>query len=84
MEEPRTATEWLKILQRQEILHRKDLGNWKNAVEVATGLLQQTENTMSAFNKRFEADTNRKLLMYFLQEKKLEPGKEEFSKKLEF
>ena len=50
-DKPSTSSDWLDILQKQEILHNQDLANWKTAVEAAARLLHQTENSMGRLNQ---------------------------------
>ena len=45
-DDPSTSSDWLDILHKQEIVHSHDLNGWREAVETAAKLLQQTENSM--------------------------------------
>jgi len=69
--EPKTTDDWLRLLQRQEAMHNRDLKNWQEAVRAASSLLHQTENAMSTFSKGFQAETNRKLLKHLIQDQEL-------------
>jgi len=66
-DKPSTSSDWLDILQKQEILHNQDLANWKTAVEAAARLLHQTENSMGRLNQAFTQESNRRLLKELLK-----------------
>ena len=66
-EQPSTSSDWVDILHKQEILHNQDLAGWRAAVEAASKLLQQTENSMLRMTQGFNRDLNRKLLKQLLK-----------------
>jgi hypothetical protein len=49
-------------LREQETQHHRDLQAWRTAVEAASNLLQQTENTMQKLSQSFDRETNWQLL----------------------
>jgi len=53
---------WMEVLREQEVQHHRDLQNWKSAVDAASKLLQQTENTMMKLSQSFDRETNWQLL----------------------
>jgi len=62
---------WMEVLREQEVQHHRDLQNWKSAVDAASKLLQQTENTMMKLSQSFDRETNWQLLKTLV---KLEEG----------
>eukprot|EP00092_Neocalanus_flemingeri_P103485 GFUD01132440.1.p1 GENE.GFUD01132440.1~~GFUD01132440.1.p1 ORF type:complete len:529 (-),score=119.34 GFUD01132440.1:262-1848(-) len=64
---PSTSSDWLDILHKQEILHNQDLAGWRAAVEAASRLLQQTENSMLRLTQGFNRESNRRLLKHLLK-----------------
>ena len=62
LESPRTASDWLDILQRQESLHTQELTSWKVAVEATSKLLHQTENSLLAVADSFTSDASSQML----------------------
>ena len=62
VESPRSVSDWLDILQRQETLHTQELTNWKVAVEATGRLLQQTEASLVAVAESFTSDAGSQLL----------------------
>ena len=62
LEPPRTASDWLDILQKQETLHTQELTSWKVAVEATSKLLHQTENSLLAVADSFTTDASNQML----------------------
>ena len=62
LQAPRTASDWLDILQKQESLHTQELTSWKVAVEATSKLLHQTENSLLAVADSFTTDTSNPML----------------------
>lgn len=65
--DPSTSSDWLDILHKQEIVHSHDLNGWREAVETAAKLLQQTENSMLRLAQGFNRESNRRLLKNLLK-----------------
>ena len=66
MELPKSNSDWLNLIRKQEHQHAKDLEAWQQAVKSAADLLKQTENAMSMFSRTFQADTNRDFIQNFI------------------
>ena len=62
LQPPRTASDWLEVLQKQETLHTQELTSWKVAVEATSKLLHQTENSLLAVADSFSSDASNQLL----------------------
>lgn len=75
IKEPSSRNEWLDVLHKQEVLHNQDLAGWKAAVESATKLLQQTENSMLRLSQGFNQESNRRLLQNLLKYEQSTYGK---------
>jgi len=56
------SNSWMEVLREQETQHHRDLQAWRTAVEAASNLLQQTENTMQKLSQSFDRETNWQLL----------------------
>jgi len=56
------SNSWMGVLREQETQHHRDLQAWRTAVEAASNLLQQTENTMLKLSQSFDRETNWQLL----------------------
>jgi len=73
--EPSSSSDWLDVLHKQEVLHNQDLAGWRAAVESATKLLQQTENSMIRLAQGFNQESNRRLLQNLLKYEESTYGK---------
>ena len=62
LQPPRTASDWLEVLQKQETLHTQELTSWKVAVEATSKLLHQTENSLLAVADSFTTDASSQML----------------------
>jgi len=62
LEPPRTASDWLEVLHKQETLHTQELTSWKVAVEATSKLLHQTENSLLAVADSFTSDASSQML----------------------
>ena len=62
LQPPRSASDWLDILQKQETLHTQELTSWKVAVEATSKLLHQTENSLLAVADSFTTDASNQML----------------------
>ena len=62
VEPPQRTSDWLEILQKQELLHNQELTNWKTAVEAATDLLHQTEKSMLGVAKSFTSNSHNQII----------------------
>ena len=56
LDSPKTASDWLEVLQKQESLHTQELTSWKVAVEATGKLLRQTEESLLAVADSFTGD----------------------------
>jgi len=56
------SSSWMEVLREQETQHHRDLQAWRTAVEAASNLLEQTENTMHKLSQSFDRETNWQLL----------------------
>ena len=56
LQPPRSASDWLDILQKQETLHTQELTSWKVAVEATGKLLRQTEQSLMAVSESFASN----------------------------
>merc|ERR1719312_270770 len=75
LKEPSSSSDWLDVLHKQEVLHNQDLAGWRAAVESATKLLQQTENSMIRLAQGFNQESNRRLLQNLLKYEESTYGK---------
>ncbi|KAF4519428.1 hypothetical protein B566_EDAN008655 [Ephemera danica] len=48
---PKSHDEWLKLLQQQEFLHRREMENWQHFLEAAISLLRQAEDALDQLQK---------------------------------
>ncbi|XP_065336254.1 protein Aster-B isoform X2 [Cloeon dipterum] len=45
-DKPQSHEDWLKLLQKQEVLHRKEMDHWQRFLDAAINLLKQAEETL--------------------------------------
>ena len=62
LESPKTASDWLDVLQKQTTLHTQELTSWKVAVEATGKLLRQTEESLLAVADSFTSEAGSQLL----------------------
>jgi len=62
LEGPRYTTDWVRLLQRQEVLHNKEMESWHVAVNEAVDLLHKAETSIGKLTQVFQVDGDKRLL----------------------
>jgi len=62
LEGPSSMNDWVRLLQRQEVLHNKEMESWHVAVNEAVDLLHQAETSIGKLTQVFRVDGEKRLL----------------------
>ena len=62
VEPPQRTSDWLEVLQKQELLYNQELANWKTAVDAASELLHQTETSMLGVARGFTSNSHNQII----------------------
>jgi hypothetical protein len=52
-EKPQNHEDWLRLLQKQEVLHRKEMDHWQRFLDAAINLLKQVVDFTILFSLEF-------------------------------
>ncbi|CAB3365406.1 Hypothetical predicted protein [Cloeon dipterum] len=56
-DKPQSHEDWLKLLQKQEVLHRKEMDHWQRFLDAAINLLKQAEETLQQLHSSIKPPT---------------------------